>query len=48
MREETFAVEADKCRNLARRYSGGPQYQLLLNLAVAFDELAQKAKDESR
>jgi hypothetical protein len=42
MREETFASEAHKCRNLALRYSGGPEQRLLINLAAAFEELARK------
>jgi hypothetical protein len=48
MREETFAGEADKCRNLARRYAGGPEYRLLINVAAAFDELSRKKKGEPR
>lgn len=42
MRDETFASEAHKCRNLALRYSGGPEERLLINLAAAFEDLARK------
>ncbi len=42
MREETFASEAFKCRDLALRYSG-PERRLLINLAAAFEELARSS-----
>lgn len=44
MREETFAIEARKCRNLALRYLSGPEQRLLINVAAAFEDLAQNEK----
>ena len=48
MREETFASEAHKCRNLALQYAGGPEQRLLINLAAAFEELARKGNGDHR
>jgi hypothetical protein len=48
MREETFAIEARKCRTLARRYSGRPEQRLLINVAAAFEDLARKRTAEHR
>ena len=48
MREERFASEAHKCRNLALQYSGGPEQRLLINLAAAFEELARKRNGDRR
>ena len=45
---ETLAIEALKCRRLARRFHGRPEQTLLLNIAAAFDELAQREKDGRR
>jgi hypothetical protein len=48
MRMETFATEALKCRRLARRYTGRPEQLLLMNVAAAFEQLAQKQKSKHR
>jgi len=48
MRDETLASEAHKCRNLALRYSGGPEERLLINLAAAFEDLARKRSGDRR
>jgi hypothetical protein len=48
MREEIFVSEARKCRNLALRYSGGPEQRLLVNLAAAFEVMARTARRDGR
>ena len=48
MSDQTLAIEAHKCRNLALRYSGSPEERLLINLAAAFEELARKRNGNHR
>ena len=39
MRDNTYAIEARKCRKLALRYVGRPEQTLLINVADGFEDL---------
>ena len=41
---ERLTTEAAECRRWAREFAGRPEQPFLLQLAVAFDELADNAK----
>lgn len=45
MRQGHYFHEAARCRTQAQSFAGKPEQRLLLNLAIAFEELSKSGKD---
>lgn len=44
MQKSSFRIEAERCRSLAKSYTGAPEGALLLRLADEFDALSSDAR----